>query len=158
MGEMVRTADQLVTLRSTFILKSMLSRGFTTVRDTGGATKHLSNSIEENLIPGPRLFQCGKAISQTGGHGDFSPAQSGGDGVGCCGGGHVQSLGRTADGVPNVLKAVREELKQGADFIKIMVGGGVASETDGIETVQYSPEEIRAVTSTAWQMGKKMVE
>ena len=56
-----------------------------------------------------------------------------------------------------VLAAVREELKQGADFIKIMLGGGVSSETDGIETVQYSPEEVRAVTSSAWQMGKKMV-
>ena len=76
--------------------------------------------------------------------------------MGCCGG-HVQSLGRTADGVPMVLKATREELKQGADFIKIMVGGGVASETDGIETVQYTAEEVQAVTTTAWQMGKKMV-
>ncbi len=134
----------------------MLSRGFTTVRDTGGATKFLASAIEENLLTGPRLFQCGKALSQTGGHGDFSPGTSGGDGVGCCGG-HVQSLGRTADGVPMILKATREELKQGADFIKVMLGGGVASETDGIETVQYSSEEIRAITSTAWQMGKKMV-
>lgn len=153
---MVRTPPQLITLRTTFILKSMLARGFTSVRDTGGATKHLANSIAEGLIPGPRLFQCGFAISQTGGHGDFSPAISGGDGLGCCGG-HAESLARTADGVPAVLKATREELKQGADFIKIMVGGGVASETDAIETVQYSSEEIRAVTSTAWQMGKKMV-
>lgn len=64
----------------------------------GGTTKYLFNSIAENLIPGPRLFQCGRAISQTGGHGDFSPVMSGGDRVGCCGG-HVQSLGRTADGV-----------------------------------------------------------
>ena len=54
-----------------------------------------------------------------------------------------------------MLKATREELKAGADFIKIMVGGGVASETDGIETVQYSPEEIRAITSTCMQMGKR---
>ena len=154
---MVRTTEQLITLRSTFVLKAMLSRGFTTVRDTGGATKFIATCLSENLIIGPRLFQCGKAISQTGGHGDFgSPALSGGDGVGCCGG-HVQSLGRTADGVPMVLKATREELKQGADFIKIMVGGGVASETDGIETVQYTAEEVRAVTTTAWQMGKKMV-
>ncbi|ORX38209.1 hypothetical protein BD324DRAFT_619980 [Kockovaella imperatae] len=154
-ADMVRTNAQVTTLRSTYVLKSMLSRGFTTIRDTGGATKDTANAIAEGLLEGPRLFQCGFAISQTGGHGDFSPAQSGGDGLGCCSG-HSGSLGRTADGVPAVLKATREELKQGADFIKIMVGGGVASETDAIETVQYSAEEIRAITSTAWQMGKKM--
>lgn len=44
----------------------MLERGFTTVRDTGGASKVLANAIEEGLIVGPRLFQCGKALSQTG--------------------------------------------------------------------------------------------
>lgn len=132
MADMLRTPQQLVTLRTTYTLKSMLARGFTTVRDTGGATSFLAQSIAEGLIEGPRLFQCGFAISQTGGHGDFSPALSGGNDVGCCGG-HAQGLGRTADGVPAVLKATREELKQGADFIKIMVGGGVASETDGIE-------------------------
>ena len=153
---MVSTSNQLVTLRATFVLRSMLSRGFTTVRDTGGASKHLANAIAEGLIAGPRLFQCGKAISQTGGHGDFGAGESGGDGVGCCSG-HVQSMGRTADGVPAVLKATREELKQGADFIKIMVGGGVVSETDAIETVQYTPEEVRACTDAAWRMGKRMV-
>lgn len=111
----------------------MLERGFTTVRDTGGATKVLANAIEEGLIVGPRLFQCGKAISQTGmylsfdnhqsssllplpgGHGDFSPARSGEHELGCCGGGDVGVFGRVADGVPAVLSAVRGELKAGAD-------------------------------------------
>jgi imidazolonepropionase-like amidohydrolase len=63
------------------------------------------------------------------------------------------SLGRTCDGVPAVLKATREELKAGADFIKIMCGGGVASMTDAIETVQFTAEEIRAITTTCKQMG-----
>ncbi len=158
MSDLPRVPEQLITLRSTYVLKGMLHRGFTTVRDTGGATKFLSDSLKEGLIEGPRLFQCGKALSQTGGHGDFMPGLSGGDGSSssCCGG-HSLSLGRTADGVPAVLKATREELKAGADFIKIMLGGGVASESDGIETVQYTEEEVRAVTKTAWQMGKKMV-
>lgn len=110
----------------------MLLRGFTTVRDTGGASKPLAQAIEEGLIEGPRLFQCGKALSQTGtsilntwmglvyklstgGHGDFTPGISGGDtSTGCCGG-HSKSLGRVVDGVPQVLKATREELKAGAD-------------------------------------------
>lgn len=151
----MNTPDDLTTLRSTFVLKGMLDRGFTSVRDTGGASKNLANAIAEGLIPGPRLFQCGKALSQTGGHGDFSPAGNSSN-PGCCGG-HSKSLARVADGVPACLKAAREELKQGADFLKLMCGGGVASETDAIETIQYSAEEIKAITSTAWQMGKKNV-
>jgi imidazolonepropionase-like amidohydrolase len=156
MGDMIRLNNQVVTLRSTYILKGMLRRGFTTVRDTGGATKFIANALAEGLIEGPRLYQCGKALSQTGGHGDLLPGQSGGDGTGCCGGSHA-AYGRTADGVPACLKAVREELKQGADFIKIMLGGGVSSETDAIDTVQYTSEEVKAITTTASQMGKKMV-
>ncbi|GAA6052477.1 hypothetical protein JCM3770_001131 [Rhodotorula araucariae] len=153
--ELVRTSEEVVHYRTIYVLKEMLGRGFTTVRDTGGASKPLANAIQEGLFPGPRLFQCGKAISQTGGHGDFFPGKSGGE-PGCCGG-HSASLGRTADGVPQVLKAVREELKAAvrALFIKVMVGGGVASATDAIETVQYSAEEIRAITDTCRQMGKR---
>ncbi|GAA6003455.1 hypothetical protein JCM10207_000341 [Rhodosporidiobolus poonsookiae] len=153
-GELVRMPEESIHYATVYVLREMLGRGFTTVRDTGGATKVIANAIDEGLIPGPRLFQCGKAISQTGGHGDFLPGKSGGE-PGCCGG-HSASLGRTADGVPQVLKAVREELKAGADFIKVMVGGGVASATDAIETVQYSAEEIRAVTDTCRQMGRKL--
>ncbi len=63
--------------------------------------------------------------TRPGGHSDFGPTRSG---TGCCAG-HSQSLGRTCDGVPQALKATREELKAGADFIKIMCGGGVASPT-----------------------------
>jgi imidazolonepropionase-like amidohydrolase len=85
----------------------------------------------------------------------MSPS-SGSDNPGCCGG-HQASIGWVVDGVPSVLTAVRTNLKDGADFIKIMGGGGVASPSDGIETVQFSPEEIRAITETAWRMGKKMV-
>ncbi|GAA5927415.1 hypothetical protein JCM10213_003463 [Rhodosporidiobolus nylandii] len=154
-GDLVRTPEEQIHYATTYILKEMLARGFTTVRDTGGASKVIANAIEEGLVVGPRLFQCGKAISQTGGHGDFVAGKSGGE-PGCCGG-HSLSLGRTADGVPQVLKAVREELKAGADFIKVMVGGGVASETDGIETVQYTAEEIQAVTTTCRQMKRPLV-
>ncbi|OJT05457.1 hypothetical protein TRAPUB_3727 [Trametes pubescens] len=151
MSELVQTSEELIHLRTTYILREMLLRGFTTVRDTGGASKALAGAISEGLITGPRLFQCGKALSQTGGHADFGPANAS---TGCCGG-HVQSLGRTCDGVPQVLKATREELKGGADFIKVMCGGGVASPTDAIETVQFTAEEIGAITTTCKQMGNK---
>lgn len=159
MGELGRTPPELVTLRTTHVLGGMLERGFTTVRDTGGATKFLANSIEEGLIRGPRLYQCGKALSQTGGHGDpdaFGISGGSGNGIVCCGG-HSSVLSRTADGVPACLKAVREELKQGSDFIKIMAGGGVASATDTIESIQYNGEEIRTIVEAAWNMGRKMV-
>ncbi|KAK7691774.1 hypothetical protein QCA50_005177 [Cerrena zonata] len=149
MSELVQTSEELIHLRTTYILREMLLRGFTTVRDTGGASKALATSISEGLIVGPRLVQCGQALSQTGGHADFGPAQTT---TGCCGG-HSQSLGRTCDGVPQALKATREELKAGADFIKIMCGGGVASPTDAIETVQFTAEEIQAITTTCRQMG-----
>ncbi|KAI0359611.1 hypothetical protein OH77DRAFT_1420148 [Trametes cingulata] len=151
MSELVQTSEELIHLRSTYILREMLMRGFTTVRDTGGASKALATALAEGLLVGPRLLQCGKALSQTGGHADFGSANSN---SGCCGG-HSQSLGRTCDGVPQVLKAAREELKGGADFIKIMCGGGVASPTDAIETVQFTAEEIRAITTTCKQMGGK---
>ncbi|GAA6033328.1 hypothetical protein JCM8097_006695 [Rhodosporidiobolus ruineniae] len=151
-GELVRMPEEQIHYATVYTLKQMLSLGFTTVRDTGGATKTIANAIDEGLVFGPRLFQCGKAISQTGGHGDFGTHKSGGE-PGCCGG-HSASLGRTADGVPAVLKAVREEIAAGCDQIKVMCGGGVASATDGIETIQYSAEEIQAITKTCYQMGK----
>ncbi|THH33062.1 hypothetical protein EUX98_g1134 [Antrodiella citrinella] len=121
------------------------------MEDAGGASKALADAIEEGLTLGPRLVQCGKALSQTGGHADFSPAHAD---TGCCGG-HAKFLGRVCDGVPEVLKATREELKAGADFIKVMCGGGVASATDAIESVQFTAEELQAITTTCRQMGHK---
>ncbi|CCL99249.1 uncharacterized protein FIBRA_01264 [Fibroporia radiculosa] len=147
LSELARDPPETGHLRSTYALREMLLRGFTTVRDTGGATKALADAVTEGLILGPRIYQCGRGLSQTGGHGDI--------GGGCCGGGNGVTLGRVCDGVPEVLKTVREELKSGADFIKIHCGGGVASPTDAIETVQFTAEEIRAITTTCTQMGGK---
>lgn len=149
LSELARVPQESVHLQSTYVLREMLLRGFTTVRDTGGASKALADAVEEGLILGPRIIQCGRGLSQTGGHGDI--------GASCCGGGHGHSLGRVCDGVPEVLKAVREELRGGADFIKVHCGGGVASPTDAIETVQFTAEELRAITTTCRQMGGKIV-
>ncbi|KAL0066039.1 hypothetical protein AAF712_006867 [Marasmius tenuissimus] len=142
MGDLIRLSEQEVYLRTTYTLREMLMRGFTTVRDTGGASKVIANAIEEGLLLGPRLFQCGKALSQTGGHGDFTPAQSG-----------VLSMDAVA-AIPNSLPVLPMEYQR--FFIKIMVGGGVASETDAIETVQYTAEEIQAIATSCRQMGGKM--
>ncbi|PCH35568.1 hypothetical protein WOLCODRAFT_139948 [Wolfiporia cocos MD-104 SS10] len=146
LAELAQTPQESVHLRSTYVLREMLLRGFTTVRDTGGASKALADAVAEGLIVGPRIIQCGRGLSQTGGHGDIGPA--------CCGG--VHGIGRVCDGVPDVLKAVREELKAGADFIKVHCGGGVASPTDAIETVQFTAEELRAITTTCKQMGNRL--
>lgn len=140
--------------RQPFQCQAMLERGYTTARDCGGATLALKEAIAEGVFPGPRLFIAGQALSQTGGHGDLrGPYESGGN-MGCCGGGSGQyqdgsSLGTVVDGVPAVLQAARGQFRQGADFLKIMVGGGVASPTDRLTNLQFSPEEIRAAADVA---------
>ncbi|OLN98008.1 hypothetical protein CCHL11_06859 [Colletotrichum chlorophyti] len=132
-------------IRQPSVLKSMLHRGFTTVRDCGGASLAMKEAIEEGIHPGPRLFISGKALSQTGGHGDMRGRH---DTVPCCGGA-VSGISRIVDGVPDCYRVARDELRQGADFIKIMGGGGAASPTDRIDQLQFSDEEIKAIVTVA---------
>ncbi|KAE8374447.1 hypothetical protein BDV26DRAFT_284252 [Aspergillus bertholletiae] len=142
-------SPNLSLLRQPNLCQSMLDRGFTTVRDCGGATLALKESIEQDIIRGPRLFIAGHALSQTGGHGDSRHKHDSNE---CCGG-YVGSIGRIVDGVPDCLKYTREEIRQGSDFIKIMGGGGVASPTDQIQHLQFSNEEIRAIVTVAENVG-----
>ncbi len=140
----------LVTLKSVPILQGMLRRGFTTVRDAGGAGHAIKHAVESGLAEGPRLFVSGRAISQTGGHGDGRARTDyiGTDGpCPCCV--RVGALSRVADGVDEVRRAVREELQMGADQIKIMASGGVASPTDPVGAWGYSEDEIRAIVAEA---------
>jgi imidazolonepropionase-like amidohydrolase len=106
-------------------LRGILSNGFTTVRDTGGATSAHAKATAEFLIPGPRVFQGGRMLSQTGGHGDGTEIWGEGSGPaeGCCGGSHIgpSALGRTCDGVPECIKAVRDNMRKGANHIKVCV-------------------------------------
>jgi imidazolonepropionase-like amidohydrolase len=126
-------------------MRETLERGFTTVRDNAGADYGLAQAQADGLIPGPRVFFCGKALSQSGGHGDArTRGQHLIDDHPCC-----PSLTRIADGVAEVRRAAREELRTGANHLKIMVSGGVASPTDRIDSIQYSEEEIRAVVEEA---------
>jgi imidazolonepropionase-like amidohydrolase len=136
-----------IAYRTTYVIKQMLLRGFTTARDTGGADAALRNAIEEGLLPGPRLFIAGKALSQTGGHGDNRAPYQDTDPK-CCGG-HQPGLSRVCDGVPECLAAARDELRKGANFLKIMCGGGVASLSDPLHMLQFTAEEIQAITKTA---------
>ena len=136
-------APSMLAIRAASLLEGALMRGFTTVRDAAGADYGLAHSVEVGLINGPRVFFAGKALSQSGGHGDFSPFEpSNGYVCHCCRGG--ASLSNIADGVDEVRRAARQELRRGAHQIKVMASGGVASPTDPIWNLQYSEEEIRA--------------
>lgn len=127
------------------ILKEMLMRGFTTVRDAGGADFGLARAVAEGAIAGPRILFCGHALSQTGGHGDMrSPGENELGFCFCCAG-----LGLVCDGVPEVRRAAREEIRKGATQIKIMASGGVSSPTDRIDSTQFAREEIAAVVEEA---------
>lgn len=142
--------DALVMYRALPIMKAMLRRGFTTVRDAGGAGWGIKCAVEEGSAVGPRLFISGHALSQTGGHGDPRPRS---DHLrpmnlcGCCF--RAGEISRVADGVDEVIRAVRQELQMGADQIKIMASGGVASPTDPIAALGYSDDEIRAIVAEA---------
>lgn len=139
--------ESLTALESKDILEAMLMRGFTTVRDAGGAEWGLQQAVERDLIKGPRMFIAGRALSQTGGHGDARARTAAVDSCACCSGG--AQLARIADGVPEVRRAARDELRKGANQIKIMASGGVASPYDPIWNLQYSDEEITAIVQEA---------
>lgn len=134
--------------------KATLLRGFTTVRDMAGPTFGLKAAIDAGTIPGPRVYPSGALISQTGGHGDFAPQYAvpkvlGGRSS------HFEDLGifTVADGVPEVLGAVREQLKKGASQIKLAASGGVISDYDPIDSIQFTPEELRAAVQAATDWG-----
>lgn len=136
-------------LRQPYVCAQMLHRGFTTVRDCGGALLALKEAINEGVFPGPRLFIAGHALSQSGGHADYRGSHNHDF---CCGG-VTTGLGRVCNGVSQCMQAVREEIRCGADFIKIMGSGGVSSPTDKIDHLQFTGAEIRAIAECAANAG-----
>ncbi|KAJ0108703.1 hypothetical protein J7T55_011193 [Diaporthe amygdali] len=136
-------------LRQPFQCKAMLERGYTSARDCGGASLALKEAIAEGVFPGPRLFIAGHALSQTGGHGDRRGAHEDDDIEGSACAGELGGLSVVVDGVPEVLRAARTQLRRGADFIKLMAGGGVASPTDRLGGVQFTADEMRAAAEAA---------
>ncbi len=149
LGANGKMPNTFAVLRAVPILRGMLNRGFTTVRDAGGADYALCTAIEQDVIAGPRLFIAGKALSQTGGHGDFRERFDSTDPDPCGCSRNLGAIGRIVDGVDEVRKAVREEMRSGAHQIKIMASGGVASPTDPIGNLQYSVDEVRAIVEEA---------
>jgi imidazolonepropionase-like amidohydrolase len=143
----------LMTAKSAELMRGMINRGFTTVRDTGGADWGIKTAVDSGLIPGPRLFISGRAIGPTGGHSDsrrrtdYQQAS-----CGCCNG--MVYCMAVADGPDDVRKQVREQMRQGADQIKIMCSGGVASPYDPLDSLQFSEAEIAAATDEAKNFGR----
>jgi len=151
------TAPTLYAHHAAFMLERMLNRGFTTVRDVGGADHGLAQAIEKGYFPAPRLLYCGKFISMTGGHGDFR-APHGHETtehlIACsCSTSLTTSISAIVDGVPSVLQAVRENFRRGAHFIKIMGSGGVASTGDSLHGQHFSDEELRAIVGEVERHG-----
>jgi imidazolonepropionase-like amidohydrolase len=146
----------LVAARAGPILNGMIARGFTTVRDAGGADWGLAAALEEGSILGPRLLISGRALSQTGGHGDMRArgAEALEPGGGCpCACACAAGIGRVCDGADAVRLAAREELRLGAHWIKLMASGGVSSPTDALEQPQFSEGELRAACDEARRRG-----
>lgn len=128
---------------------AMLMRGFTSGRDLGGNSFGIKQSIDEGVIPGPRIWPSGSTITQTSGHGDYRTLhdlpRGSGDPI------HfTEQLGTAiADGRGEVLRRVREQLFRGASQIKLMAGGGVASNYDPLDVSQFTESEIRAAVEAA---------
>ncbi|MCA0928785.1 MULTISPECIES: metal-dependent hydrolase family protein [Ruegeria] len=134
--------------------ENMLMRGFTSVRDMGGASFGLKQAIDQGLVPGPRIYPSGGPLSQTAGHGDFRfPNQThprfGGDLPPL----YKSGDGYLTDGVPQVLAAARENLRHGASQIKLMAGGGYSSPADPLLGNQFTFDEIKAAVDTAADWG-----
>lgn len=138
----------LATAEASRILHGMLQRGFTTVRDAAGADFGLQAAVAKGLFEGPRLFIAGFPISQTGGHADMRPMGVRQREFFCtCAG--IGLIGAIADGVGEVRRAVREQVRNGANQIKIMAGGGISSPADPLEGTQFSDDELRAACEEA---------
>jgi imidazolonepropionase-like amidohydrolase len=149
MEQQRRSYTSLLAIRTGKVIKEALDQGFTTVRDAGGADPGFREAIRQGLIQGPRLFVAGYALSQTGGHGDFrlpteirSPSED------------LAGLAtRVCDGVDQVRRVAREQLRSGVDHLKVMAGGGAMSPSDEIDTSQYSIEELKAIVFEAEAVG-----
>jgi len=135
------------------VARHFLDSGFTTIRDAAGTHPDLARAIEQGIVYGPRVFPSGAVLSQTGGHGDWRhtsaphPVLESGSPY------MASDQAVLVDGVDQHLAATRENLRRGATQIKIMGGGGVMSDYDPIDSLQPSPEEIRAVVQAASDWG-----
>lgn len=145
MHKLDRMPKPLLVSHAVKLLEGTLQRGFTTVRDPGGGDVGLSLAVEQGLIDGPRFLYGGRALSQTGGHGDMRRQ----DEEEPCGCAYSGAICQVVDGVDEVRRLCREELRKGAHHIKLFISGGVASPSDPVWMPQFTDEEIRAAVQEA---------
>lgn len=136
------------------VLLEYLDQGFTTARDAGCNILSIAKSVNKGMFPGPRIFPSGGFLSQTGGHADTGMFN---DRIGTVDPLEHVGFGYIVDGVPEVMKAARHNLRAGATQIKIMAGGGVASEFDPLHMTQFSPEEMKAAVDVAADYGTYVI-
>jgi imidazolonepropionase-like amidohydrolase len=138
---------ELVAYHSVKAMKAMLNRGFTTIRDVGGATFAQVQAVEQGLVDGPRLFICGKGFVQTGGHVDVRSRYDLDDGAYQTN--NLGSCARVVDGVDECRRAARDEIRKGARFLKVLAGGGAASLRVPRTYLTFSMDELRAFKEEA---------
>ena len=137
--------------------RQLLESGFTSVIDAGGLVGlHVRNAINEGIIPGPRIIASGRYISVTGGHGDthYLPLEWVKEGRPM---GWWPMDGRIADGVDECIRAVREQLREGVDIIKIITSGGGESIRDPWYVPEYTFEEIKTMVHIAHSWGRRVM-
>lgn len=143
--------DQMVAGANTaHVLLNYLDQGFTTARDAGCNVLGIAKAVNNGFFPGPRIFPSGGFLSQTGGHGDtgyFADAIGAKDSLERAGWSYI------VDGRDEVMKAARHNLRSGATQIKIMAGGGVASEFDPLHMTQFTLDEMKAAVEVAADYG-----
>ena len=139
--------SNLVALMMARILEDTLQQGFTTVRDAGGTDWSFKAAIERGIVEGPRLLVSDRPLSQTGGHGDWRRATETQSPEVFCPTAGMRSV--VCDGADEVRRAAREQLRLGADQIKVMASGGAMSPADELASTQYALEELRAAVEEA---------
>jgi imidazolonepropionase-like amidohydrolase len=137
-------------LRVAAVLSEVLDEGFTTIRDAGGLEPVWRRAVNEGYARGPRILTSASVLSQTGGHGDIRKS-------------HERRLPKAipglvahhvvVDGADEMRKAAREQLRRGADQVKVLASGGIVSPADPFDSLQFSPDELRAAVEAASDYG-----
>jgi len=142
---LMNTDFQYLSLVGAKSCHDVLMQGFTTVRDVGGNPFGIKKAIDQGMIDGPRIYPSGPMISQTSGHSDNRSPNDPEVPI------YLEKMHMlaVADGVPDVIKMVRENLRMGATQIKIAAGGGVSSNYDPLDVTEYTFEEMKAAVDVA---------
>ena len=141
--------EQEIHVRMVPIAEDMLMRGFTTVRDACGNTHGIREAINDGTLIGPRVVSSGACIGGWSSHADFMTDTS------VKGQTNIEKVGFSiiADGPNQIREAIRREMRQGASFIKLMIGGGIASTYDPLDVTTMSSEEIAAAVDETESWG-----